>query len=132
MITELLKRKNKLLFFGVFFFTACSSQQDIIGAKWTGDSDFMFVTENEMRMHYATEISGKTAFIGSFYEVLKGETSILIDRLEVTQIEFETRSDGVKYCRLWGQVTKSEEECYLLVYECDPIYSDYTFVRTTI
>ena len=124
MITELLKRKNKLLVVGVFFFTACSSQQDIIGAKWTGDSDFMFVTENEMRMHYATEISGKTAFIGSFYEVLKGETSVLIDRLEVTQIEFETRSDGVKYCRLWGQVTKSEEECYLLVYECDPIYSD--------
>ena len=124
MITELLRRKNKLLFIGVFLFTACSSQQDIIGAKWTGDSDFMFVTENEMRMHYATEISGKTAFIGSFYEVLKGETSILIDRLEVTQIEFETRSDGVKYCRLWGQVTKSEEECYLLVYECDPIYSD--------
>ena len=124
MITELLRRKNKLLFVGVFFFTACSSQQDIIGAKWTGDSDFMFVTENEMRMHYATEVSEKTAFIGSFYEVLKGETSILIDRLEVTQIEFETRSDGVKYCRLWGQVTKSEEECYLLVYECDPIYSD--------
>jgi len=124
VITELLRRKNKLLFIGVFLFTACSSQQDIIGAKWTGDSDFMFVTENEMRMHYATEISGKTAFIGSFYEVLKGETSILIDRLEVTQIEFETRSDGVKYCRLWGQVTKSEEECYLLVYECDPIYSD--------
>ena len=124
MITELLRRKNKLLFVGVFLFTTCSSQQDIIGAKWTGDSDFMFVTENEMRMHYATEVSGKTAFIGSFYEVLKGETSVLIDRLEVTQIEFETRSDGVKYCRLWGQVTKSEEECYLLVYECDPIYSD--------
>ena len=124
MITELLRRKNKLLFIGVFLFTACSSQQDIIGAKWTGDSDFMFVTENEMRMHYATEISGKTAFIGSFYEVLKGESCFLIDRLEVTQIEFETRSDGVKYCRLWGQVTKSEEECYLLAYECDPIYSD--------
>ena len=124
MITELLRKKNKLLVVGVFFFTACSSQQDIIGAKWTGDSDFMFVTENEMRMHYATEVSGKTAFIGSFYEVLKGETSVLIDRLEVTQIEFETRSDGVKYCRLWGQVTKSEEECYLLVYECEPIYLD--------
>ena len=124
MITELLRRKNKLLVLGVLFFAACSSQQDIIGAKWTGDSDFMFVTENEMRMHYASEVSGKTAFIGSFYEVLKGETSVLIDRLEVTQIEFETRSDGVKYCRLWGQVTKSEEECYLLVYECDPIYSD--------
>ena len=124
MITELLRRKNKLLVLGVFFLTACSSQQDIVGAKWTGDSDFMFVTENEMRMYYATKVSGKTAFIGSFYEVLKSETSVLIDRLEVTQIEFETRSDGVKYCRLWGQVTKSEEECYLLVYECEPIYSD--------
>ena len=122
MITELLKRKNKLLVLGVFFFTACSSQQDIIGAKWTGDSDFMFVTENEMRMHYATKVPRKTAFIGSFYEVFKNETSVLIDRLEVTQVEFETRSDGVKYCRLWGQVTKSEEECYLLVYECEPIY----------
>ena len=124
MITELLRRKNKLLVLGVFFLTACSSQQDIVGAKWTGDSDFMFVTENEMRMNYAAKVSGKTASIGSFYEVLKSETSVLIDRLEVTQIEFETRSDGVKYCRLWGQVTKSEEECYLLVYECDPIYSD--------
>ena len=124
MITELLKRKNKLLVLGVFFFTACSSQQDIVGAKWTGDSDFMFFTENEMRMYYATKVSGKTAFIGSFYEVFKNETSVLIDRLEVTQVEFETRSDGVKYCRLWGQVTKSEEECYLLVYECEPIYSD--------
>ena len=124
MITELLIRKNKLLILGFLFFSSCSSQQDIIGVKWSGDSDFMFVTENEMRMHYATEVSGKTAFIGSFYEVIKSETSVLIDRLEVTQIDFETRSDGVKYCRLWGQVTKSEEECYLLVYDCDPIYSD--------
>ena len=124
MITELLIRKNKLLILGFLFFSSCSSQQDIIGVKWSGDSDFMFVTENEMRMHYATEVSGKTAFIGSFYEVVKSETSVLIDRLEVTQIDFETRSDGVKYCRLWGQVTKSEEECYLLVYDCDPIYSD--------
>ena len=124
MITELLKRKNKLLFIGVFFLTACSSQQDIIGAKWTGDSDFMFVTENEMRMHYATEVAGKTAFIGSFYEILKSQTSVVIDRFEVTQIEFKTRSDGMEYCRLWGQVTQSKEECYLLVYECEPIYSD--------
>ena len=124
MITELLIRKNKLLILGFLFFSSCSSQQDIIGVKWSGDSDFMFVTENEMRMHYATEVSGKTAFIGSFYEVIKSETSVLIDRLEVTQIDLETRSDGVKYCRLWGQVTKSEEECYLLVYDCDPIYLD--------
>ena len=88
MITELLKRKNKLLVLGVFFFTACSSQQDIIGAKWTGDSDFMFVTENEMRMYYATKVSGKTAFI------VKGNNQIgyigslhpkLVDELDLKQ-----------------------------------------------
>ena len=84
----------------------------------------MFITENEMKMHYATNISGNSAFIGSFYEVLKAETSVVIDRLEVTNIEFETRTDGVHYCRVWGQVTKSAEECYLLAYECEPVYSN--------
>ena len=84
----------------------------------------MFVDKDEMRMHYATEILGKTAFVGGLYEVLKSRTSVVIDRLKVTQIEFETREDGVKYCRLWGTVTNSIEECYLLAYECEPIYSD--------
>ena len=125
MITGLLKKRNKLLVFcWILFFVSCTNQNEIVGAKWSGDSDFMFVYEDEMRMHYATEISGKTAFIGGLYEVLKSQTSVVIDRLEVTQIEFETREDGVKYCRLWGSVTNSIEECYLLAYECEPIYSD--------
>ena len=125
MIIGLLKKRNKLLVFcWILFFVSCTNQNDIVGAKWSGDSDFMFVDESEMRMHYATEISGKTAFIGVLYEVLKSQTSVVIDRLEVTQIEFETREDGVKYCRLWGTVTNSIEECYLLAYECEPIYSD--------
>ena len=122
MITELLRKRNRILFLGFWFLSACSSQQEVLGAKWTGDSDFMFITENEMKMHYATNISGNSAFIGSFYEVLKAETSVVIDRLEVTNIEFETRTDGVHYCRVWGQVTKSAEECYLLAYECEPVY----------
>ena len=125
MITGLLKKRNKLLVFcWIFLFASCTNQNEIVGAKWSGDSDFMFVEENQMRMHYATEITGKRAFIGGFYEVLKSQTSVVIDRLEVTQIEFETREDGVKYCRLWGTVTNSLEECYLLAYECEPIYSD--------
>jgi len=125
VITGLLKKRNKLLVFcWILFFVSCTNQNEIVGAKWSGDSDFMFVDEDEMRMHYATEISGKTAFIGGLYEVLKSQTSVVIDRLEVTQIEFETREDGVKYCRLWGTVTNSIEECYLLAYECEPIYSD--------
>ena len=125
MITGLQKKRNKLLVFcWILFFVSCTNQNEIVGAKWSGDSDFMFVDENEMRMHYATEISGRTAFVGGLYEVLKSRTSVVIDRLEVTQIEFETREDGVKYCRLWGTVTNSIEECYLLAYECEPIYSD--------
>ena len=125
MITGLPKKRNRLLVFcWILFFVSCTNQNEIVGAKWSGDSDFMFVDENEMRMHYATEISGKTVFIGGLYEVLKSQTSVVIDRLEVTQIEFETREDGVKYCRLWGTVTNSIEECYLLAYECEPIYSD--------
>ena len=125
MITGLQKKRNKLLVFcWILFFVSCTNQNEIVGAKWSGDSDFMFVDEDEMRMHYATEISGKTAFIGGLYEVLKSQTSVVIDRLEVTQIEFETREDGVKYCRLWGTVTNSIEECYLLAYDCEPIYSD--------
>ena len=125
MITGLLKKRNRLLVFcWILFFVSCTNQNEIVGAKWSGDSDFMFVDKDEMRMHYATEISGKTAFIGGLYEVLKSQTSVVIDRLEVTQIEFETREDGVKYCRLWGTVTNSIEECYLLAYDCEPIYSD--------
>ena len=125
MITGLPKKRNKLLVFcWILLLASCTNQNEIVGAKWSGDSDFMFVEENQMRMHYATEVSGKTAFIGGLYEVLKSQTSVVIDRLEVTQIDFETREDGVKYCRLWGTVTNSLEECYLLAYECEPIYSD--------
>ena len=125
MITGLLKKRNSpLVVCWILLFVSCTNQNEIVGAKWSGDSDFMIVDEDQMRMHYATEISGKTAFIGGLYEVLKSQTSVVIDRLEVTQIEFETREDGVKYCRLWGTVTNSTEECYLLAYECEPIYSD--------
>ena len=87
---------------------SCSNQKEVIGAKWTGDSDFMFVTENKMKMHYATQVSGKIAFVGGIYEVLKSNTTEVLEKLEVTQIEFETRSDGLKYCRLWGQVSNSK------------------------
>ena len=114
MITELLKKRNRVLTLLILLLISCSGQQEVIGAIWTGDSDFMFVTEDEMRMHYATKVSGKTAYIGGIYEILKSKTSVVIDSLQVTQIEFETRSDGVKYCRLWGQVSQSEEESYLL------------------
>ena len=101
---------------------SCSNQKEVIGEKCKGDSDFMFVTENKMKIHYATQVSGKIAFVGGIYEVLKSNTTEVLEKLEVTQIEFETRSDGLKYCRLWGQVSNSKEESYLIAYDCEPVY----------
>lgn len=125
MITELLKRKNKLLIFlCLFLLISCSDKKVIVGAQWTGESDFMYVKENEMKMYYGVVTSSKSAFLGGLYEVLKSKTNVVIDRLEVTKIDFNTRADGLDYCRLWGQVSKTKEECYLLVYNCQPIYSD--------
>jgi len=125
VITELQKRRNKLLLlFCLLLLISCSDQKVIVGAQWTGDSDFMYVQENEMKMYYGVETSSKSAFLGGLYEVLKSKTNVVIDRLEVTQIDFDTRADGLDYCRLWGQVSTTEEECYLLVYNCQPIYSD--------
>ena len=58
MITELLRKRNRILFLGFWFLAACSSQQEVLGAKWTGDSDFMFITENEMKMQFDVRYFG--------------------------------------------------------------------------
>ena len=86
--------------------------------------DFMFINETTMEMHYASNISGNTAYIGGFYEILKAETTDIIDRIQVTKIEFNIRTDGVPYCRIWGTVTNSSELSYLLAEHCKPIYSN--------
>ncbi len=127
MIIELLKKRNRnrlsALSF-LFFVFACSNEKVIQGAAWNGGSDFMLITETKMEMHYASNISGNTAYIGGFYEILKAETTVVIDRIQVSKIEFEVRTDGEPYCRIWGQITKSDELSYLLAEECKPLYSD--------
>ena len=124
-IIELLRKRNRIKFYPIIIlltFFSCNNENDIQGASWEGGSDFMFITEVKMKMHYASVIPGNTVYIGGFYEVLKEHTTVEIDRLLVTSIEFEIRTDGMPYCRIWGQVTKSKELSYLLAERCKPIY----------
>ena len=127
-IIELQQKRNKqrllITITCLFFVFACSNEKVVQGAAWNGGSDFMLITETKMEMHYASNISGNTAYIGGFYEILKAETTVVIDRIQVSKIEFEVRTDGEPYCRIWGQITKSDELSYLLAEECKPLYSD--------
>ena len=125
MIIELQKKRNNqklLVITCLFFVLSCHNEKEVLGATWNGSSDFMFVTETKMEMYYASKIIGNSAYIGSLYEVLKTETSLVIDRLEVSKIEFDIRTDGMPYCRIWGKVSRSNELSYLLAEECHPIY----------
>ena len=84
-IIELQKKRNKqrlLIIICLFFVFACSNEKVVQGAAWDGDADFMFITESKMEMFYASKIPGNSAYIGSLYEVLRSETTIVIDRLE--------------------------------------------------
>ena len=127
-IIELQKERNKqrllITIICLFFVFACTNEKEVQGAVWDGDADFMFITESKMEMFYASKIPGNSAYIGSLYEILRSETTIVIDRLEVSKIEFDERSDGLPYCRIWGKVTKSDELSYFLAEQCRPIYLD--------
>lgn len=127
MTIERLRKRNRIKSYPLIIlltFFSCSNEDDIQGASWEGGSDFMFITEAKMQMHYASVIPGNAVYIGGFYEVLKEQTTVEIDRLLVTKIEFDTRTDGMPYCRIWGRVTKSDELSYLLAEKCKPIYSN--------
>ena len=127
-IIELQQKRNKqrllITITCLFFVFACSNEKVVQGAVWDGEADFMFITESKMEMFYGCNIPGNSAYIGSLYEVLRAETTTVIDRLEVSKIEFAVRSDGLPYCRIWGKVTKSDELSYLLAEQCKPIYLD--------
>ena len=125
VITEPQRRRNNLFFFFLLvalFLFSCTREKILIGASWDGDSDLMVISEQKMKMNYASYIPGNSVFIGSFYEVLQKGSNNLIDRLEVIEIEFQTRTDGTAYCRVWGNAEKSSELSYLLADQCKPIY----------
>ena len=119
MITALQKKTSLFL---LTLLVSCAESKEITGAYWTGASDFMFISNQKMEMYYASSISGKKVYLGGFYEIIQSGTNQVIDKIEVSELEFEQRTDGVRYCRIWGNIESSEEKGYMLADDCLPIY----------
>lgn len=115
--------RSASLFSIIILFISCSGEKEITGASWTGASDFMFISDKNMKMHYSSFIEGNSAYIGGFYEIIKNETDTIVNTIKVTDLEFENRIDGVSYCRVWGEVQGSDDEGYLLADNCQPIFN---------
>ena len=119
VITALQKKTSLFL---LTLLVSCTEPKEVAGAYWTGASDFMFISNQKMEMHYATSIAGKKVYLGGFYEIIQSGTNRVINTIVVSELEFEQRTDGVMYCRIWGKVESSEEKGYLLADDCLPIY----------
>ena len=119
-MTTALQKKTSLLLLTLL--VSCAEPKEVTGAYWTGASDFMFISNQTMEMHYASSIAGKKVYLGGFYEIIQSGTSQVINKIEVSELEFEQRTDGVMYCRIWGNIESSDEKGYLLADDCLPIY----------
>ena len=100
---------------------SCSNPSEINGAQWSGQSNFMHITEEKMHMVYSVDITGQKVFLGGYYEIIKKNTDQVVFRLTVEELEFNSRIDGIEYCRIWGRVDDSDSQSYLYATGCLPI-----------
>jgi len=100
---------------------SCSNHSETNGAQWSGQSNFMHITEEKMSMVYSVDITGQKVFLGGYYEIIKKNTDQVIFRLTVEELEFDSRADGIEYCRIWGRVDDSDSQSYLYATDCLPI-----------
>jgi len=100
---------------------SCSNPSEINGAQWSGQSNFMHITEEKMHMVYSVDITGQKVFLGGYYEIIKKNTDQVVFRLTVEELEFNSRIDGIEYCRIWGRVDDSDSQSYLYATDCLPI-----------
>ena len=106
-----------------FIFSSCSEYSDIDGATWSGSAEFMEISDDKRKRYYGMKIPSNKVFIGGLFEVLQAGTNQHFTKLKVTDIEFEERMDGLKYCRIWGNVEGSDIPSYFLANECKPFYN---------
>ena len=100
---------------------SCSNHSETNGAQWSGQSNFMHITEEKMSMVYSVDITGQKVFLGGYYEIIKKNTYQVVFRLTVEELEFNSRIDGIEYCRIWGRVDDSDSQSYLYATDCLPI-----------
>ena len=119
-----IERRKKTKLASIFFFiilNTCSNASEINGAQWSGQSNFMHVTKEKMDMIYSVDITGQKVFLGGYYEIIKKNTDQVVFRLNVEELEFNSRADGKEYCRIWGRVDNSDIQSYLYANDCLPI-----------
>ncbi len=119
-----IERRKKTKLASIFFFiilNTCSNASEINGAQWSGQSNFMHVTKEKMDMIYSVDITGQKVFLGGYYEIIKKNTDQVVFRLNVEELEFNSRVDGKEYCRIWGRVDNSDIQSYLYANDCLPI-----------
>ena len=116
------RKKTKLVtILFLIILNSCSNPSEINGAQWSGQSNFMHITEENMSMVYSVDITGQKVFLGGYYEIIKKNTDQVVFRLTVEELEFNSRIDGKEYCRIWGRVDDSDSQSYLYATDCLPI-----------
>lgn len=121
VITELKIKISLVLLVINFFLSSCSDTSNITGAKWTGQLNFMHVTQEKMEMIYSVDVTGQKVFLDGYYEITRKNTDAVIFQIVVDEIEFGFREDGIKFCRVWGHVDESKIQSYLFALDCLPI-----------
>ena len=121
MTIEPRKKTKVVTILFLVILNSCSNHSETNGAHWSGQSNFMHITEEKMSMVYSVDITGQKVFLGGYYEIIKKNTDQVIFRLTVEELEFNSRVDGIEYCRIWGRVDDSDSQSYLYATDCLPI-----------
>ena len=121
MTIEPRKKTKVVTILFLVILNSCSNHSETNGAQWSGQSNFMHITEEKMSMVYSVDITGQKVFLGGYYEIIKKNTDQVVFRLTVEELEFNSRVDGIEYCRIWGRVDDSDSQSYLYATDCLPI-----------
>tara|TARA_Y100001970_G_scaffold41789_1_gene51913 strand:+ start:22028 stop:22399 length:372 start_codon:yes stop_codon:yes gene_type:complete len=116
-------KRNNIIYLILFFFLllGCKDSKIPIGAEWKGGGDLMLIDQKEIEMIYGVSIQGNKVFDDGLYEVIKKQTTEVITKLKVEDIEIEERSDGTIFCRIWG-ATSDGNKAYVLADNCSLLY----------
>tara|TARA_X000000368_G_scaffold233782_1_gene184687 strand:+ start:10034 stop:10441 length:408 start_codon:yes stop_codon:yes gene_type:complete len=100
------------------YFVACSNDYQIKNASWDSSLDYFSENLKNYEVTYFVDVGTKEAYVGGILEIYKLPNKNYLDRIKVTEIEFFTRVDGLKMCRIWGESSKSGTRNHLLARNC--------------
>ena len=110
--------KELLVCFILSYFLACSSEYEIKKASWDSSLDYFSQTEEEFTVIYFVDVGKAEAYVGGILEIYKLPNMDYLDRINVDQIEFFFRVDGLQMCRIWGTSSKTGTYNHLLARNC--------------